>query len=98
MRHIWVQLFARAQYPFANSAEYAVKNPLGRRGRTQQLLNAPYDPTNEDSVKNLGQFIPYFDNDPKLWFLDERPDEDNKPPGEMDNVTAEEFLELMSFR
>ena len=38
MRHIWVQLFARAQaqYLFANSAEWAGKKPLGRRGRTRR--------------------------------------------------------------
>ena len=202
IRHIWVQLFARAQaqYLFANSAEWVGKRPLGDRalcawwrrclgrvGRdlksggevgvkmyyilpgylqmeaehalriaghgdpdeewiyghpyndTTTPLPCPYDPTNEDSVKNLGRFIPYFDDDPKSRFLDEiayttdgdlkspqrkrartvggredrdgdgekdkdkdkdkdKADDENKPPGEMGKVTADEFWERMSFR
>jgi regulator of Ty1 transposition protein 109 len=64
--------------------------------------------------RNLGRFIPYFDDDPKSRFLDEigystelrspqkkkktEKEEPNRPLGEMTRVSTDEFWERMSFR
>ena len=64
--------------------------------------------------RNLGRFIPYFDDDAKSRFLDEigcstelrspqkkkntEKEEPNRPLGEMARVSTDEFWERMSFR
>jgi len=69
-------------------------------------------PCPHEKSKNLGHYIPYFDDDPKSRFLDEiafipevagteevkTEEVKTKAKGELGNVTVDEFWERMSFR
>ncbi len=74
----------------------------------------PSEGEDTEDGRNLGRFIPYFDDDPKSRFLDEigystevrspqkkkktDKEEANRPLGEMTRVSTDEFWERMSFR